>query len=170
MPAPQPEPWLRNTHTEIPAIIRAVVHALEQAREDVLFWCGQLSHEETETSPLQLPSPAFQMRHIAGSLDRLLTYAEGNSLTTAQLKMLASEQQKSASKEALFADFESAIERSIQRVMSFTASNLEEQRVVGRARLPVTLGGLLVHCAEHTQRHVGQAITTTKVVLAQRTA
>jgi len=35
---------------------------------------------------------------------------------------------------------------------------------VGEKHLPTTLGGLLVHIADHTQRHVGQAITTAKVV------
>lgn len=170
MPAPQPEPWLRNTHTEIPAVVRAVIHALKQAREDIAFWCGQLSHAELETLPLQLPSVAFQMRHIAGSLDRLLTYAEGRALSSEQLRTLASEQQNSDSKESIFACFDTALEQSIQRIERFASEDLEEPRTVGRARLPVTLGGLLVHCAEHTQRHVGQAITTVKVVLVQRTA
>jgi hypothetical protein len=44
----------------------------------------------------------------------------------------------------------------------------EETRGVGRAMLPSTVGGLLVHCAEHTQRHVGQAVTTAKVVVGMR--
>jgi len=39
---------------------------------------------------------------------------------------------------------------------------------VGRAMLPSTVGGLLIHCAEHTQRHVGQAVTTAKVVMGAR--
>jgi len=30
--------------------------------------------------------------------------------------------------------------------------------------LPTTIAGLLIHCADHTQRHVGQMITTVKVV------
>jgi len=34
--------------------------------------------------------------------------------------------------------------------------------------LPTTVGGLLVHVADHTQRHVGQAVTTAKIVVAQR--
>jgi hypothetical protein len=35
---------------------------------------------------------------------------------------------------------------------------------VGRAKLPATTLGLLFHAAEHTQRHVGQLMTTLKVV------
>ena len=45
---------------------------------------------------------------------------------------------------------------------------LEEPRMVGKRKLPTTTGGLLVHVADHTQRHVGQAITTAKIVLATR--
>jgi uncharacterized damage-inducible protein DinB len=44
---------------------------------------------------------------------------------------------------------------------------MEEARQVGKKQLPTTVGGLLVHVADHTQRHVGQAITTSKIVAAQ---
>ena len=37
---------------------------------------------------------------------------------------------------------------------------LLEERRVGRAGLPATVLGLLFHAAEHSTRHVGQAITT----------
>ncbi len=40
--------------------------------------------------------------------------------------------------------------------------DLESARAVGRKGLPTTLGGLLVHVADHTQRHVGQAISACK--------
>jgi uncharacterized damage-inducible protein DinB len=38
-----------------------------------------------------------------------------------------------------------------------------DARTVGRKRLPTTVIGLLTHIAEHTQRHVGQAIVTAKL-------
>ena len=38
--------------------------------------------------------------------------------------------------------------------------SLLDDRKVGRAGLPTTVLGLLFHAAEHTTRHVGQAITT----------
>jgi uncharacterized damage-inducible protein DinB len=49
-------------------------------------------------------------------------------------------------------------------VRALAAADLGAERVVGKKQLPTTLGGLLVHVADHTQRHVGQAITTAKVV------
>src|SRR5208282_2902027 len=74
-----PEPWLRGTLSELPAVHRAVVHALELAGEDLQRWCGPLSDEQLNLRPAQIAPVAFHMRHIARSLDRLLTYAEGAS-------------------------------------------------------------------------------------------
>jgi uncharacterized damage-inducible protein DinB len=51
-------------------------------------------------------------------------------------------------------------------VRALANMNLEEVRTVGKKQLPTTVAGLLVHIADHTQRHVGQAITTAKIVAA----
>lgn len=161
----QVEPWLRGTHTDVEPVRRAVLHALELAREDVLRWCGPLDAEALEVEALGLPSAAFQMRHIARSLDRLMTYAEGESLTEVQLSALRDERLPAA---GVLAEFEQGIERAIERLLRFDPSQLAEARHVGRDRLPTTVAGLLIHIAEHTQRHVGQAITTAKVVVALR--
>src|ERR1700738_4387976 len=98
----QPEPWLRGTHSEIPATPRAVLHALELAQEDLVFWCGELSDQELVATPSGLPSIAFHLRHIARSLDRLLTYAEGRQLDERQLQALASEANPQGSKTEIF--------------------------------------------------------------------
>jgi len=87
----QVEPWLRGTLTEVEPVRRAVLHALELAVEDVSRWCEGLSDAEMFARPVGLPSVAFQLRHIARSLDRLLTYAEGGHLSEAQLAALAAE-------------------------------------------------------------------------------
>ncbi len=107
---------------------------------------------------------AFHLRHIARSLDRLLTYAEGHSLSDEQIDALKAELAPDAKREALFAELSAAIAKSAARVRAMDASSLEEPRTVGKHQLPTTLGGLLVHFADHTQRHVGQAITTAKIV------
>ncbi|MGB7438592.1 MAG: DinB family protein [Candidatus Acidiferrum sp.] len=160
-----PEPWLRGTLTDVPAVARAVLHALELAKEDLWKWCFPLSEQELHHRPGQNASVAFYLRHIAGSLDRLLTYAEGATLSEAQLLELRAELESPASKhDELFAHLEHALARSHQRVRALGSQDLETPRVVGRKRLPTTIGGLLVHVADHTQRHVGQAITTAKFV------
>src|SRR5277367_3057754 len=103
-----PEPWLRGTLTDISAVHRAVLHALELAEEDVTKWCGGLSDTELNQKPLGLPPVAFQLRHIARSLDRLLTYAEGAQLSGEQIAALKSEMNEGATREGLLAEFEAA--------------------------------------------------------------
>lgn len=162
------EPWLRGTLTDVDAVRRGVLHALELAREDVERWCSDLSDAELERQPLGLPSVGRQMRHIVGSLDRLLTYAEGRQLSAEQMEALRNEENASASREVLFSEFEAGLSSAVERVRAFSPNSYEEARGVGRKMLPTTLGGLLVHCADHTQRHVGQLVTTAKVVMATR--
>jgi DinB superfamily len=162
------EPWLRGTLTEIDAVRRGVLHALELALEDVARWTGGLKDDELEARPFGLPSVGFQMRHIVRSLDRLLSYAEGRQLGEEQLAVLKSEMNGVGSREDLFAEFESGIDSAMRRVWAILPGRYEEARGVGRAGLPSSVGGLLVHCADHTQRHVGQLVTTAKVVMGMR--
>jgi uncharacterized damage-inducible protein DinB len=164
------EPWLRGTLTHVDAVRRQVLHALELAAEDVERWCAPLSDEEIEARPLGLPSVGFHLRHIARSLDRLLTYAEGQQLSERQIRALQTEMESDAGREATFLEFAKAMEVSVNRVLAISPASYEDARGVGRRMLPSTVGGLLVHCAEHTQRHVGQAVTTAKVVAAMRTS
>ncbi len=163
-----PEPWLRGTLQEVPATQRAVVHALQLAGEDLRRWCGELTDDQLSRATASLPSVAFHLRHIAGSLDRLLTYAEGNNLSDQQLASLKAEMSPAVSRETIFSEVDAALARSIRRVQAFSVNSLEESRSVGKKQLPTTVAGLLVHVADHTQRHVGQAITTAKLVAAQR--
>ena len=91
-PVPSVEPWLRGTHAEVPAVGRAVLHALDLALDDLTQWTAGLTDLEVHTLPLGLPPVAFHLRHIARSVDRILSYAEGKQLTAAQLAALKSEQ------------------------------------------------------------------------------
>lgn len=158
-----PEPWLRGTWSEVPAVLRGVLHALELAEEDLTKWCGGLSEEQFRARPLGLAPVAFHLRHIARSLDRLLTYAEGGELDANQVTALQSELDSKMSREVVFAELRTSLRRSAERIRAFDARDLEQARKVGKKSLPATLGGLLVHVADHTQRHVGQAIVTAKL-------
>jgi uncharacterized damage-inducible protein DinB len=163
-----PEPWLRGTHSDLPAVPRGVLHALELAREDVHLWCEPLSDEQIGMQVLGLPSLAFQLRHIAGSLDRLLTYAEGGELSVEQVADSRSEPGASGSRVELLDEFDKRLASSAARVQNLAGRDLEAARFVGRLKLPSSLGGLLVHVAEHTQRHVGQLVTTGKILAGLR--
>src|ERR1035437_9655720 len=98
LPAPYVEPWLRGTHAEVPAVGRAVLHALDLALEDITKWTTGLTDAEVHAQPHGLPSIAFHLKHVARSTDRLLSYAEGKQLSAEQLAALKAEQ---ASEETL---------------------------------------------------------------------
>jgi uncharacterized damage-inducible protein DinB len=159
-----PEPWLRGGLNGVPAVQRGVLHALQLAREDLEWWCEPLSDEQLNERPAGLAPVAFHLRHIARSLDRLLTYAEGRALDAEQLAAHKAELAPGVRKAEVFPELKGALEMAARRVRAFSADELEQTRSVGTLKLPTTLGGLLVHVADHTQRHVGQAITTAKIV------
>jgi uncharacterized damage-inducible protein DinB len=167
-PTAQPEPWLRGSHPHLDAITRAVLHALELADEDCTKWCDGLSDAELNARPFGLPPIAFHLRHIARSLDRLLSYAEGTQLDATQKSALRTELDAGATRADLFGEFAASLHSSAQRIRALTPEQYNAPRGVGRAALPTTVGGLLVHCADHTQRHTGQLVTTAKLLLAQR--
>lgn len=170
-PAPaQPhiEPWLRRTHTELSAVLRAVLHAFELAQEDVHKWTAGLSEAELHASPSGLTPIAFHLRHIPGALDRLLTYAEDHQLSPEQSTAMKAESEPGGLREELFATFNSGLAAAAQRVRAFAAADFNQPRAIGRKQLPASLGGLLVHLADHTQRHTGQIVTTAKLLKATR--
>ncbi len=163
-----PEPWLRGTLSDLPVVQRALLHSLEMAQEDTARWCGGLDDREVHARPFQLPSVAFQLRHIARSLDRFCCYAEGTPLSQEQLTTLASEMEGTGTRESIFSELQESLDKTHRRLPAIIRQPLDLPVAIGRKRLPTTLAGLLIHAAEHTQRHVGQAITTAKVILAQR--
>ena len=170
-PAPSPyiEPWLRGSHTDVPAVARAILHALELALDDLTKWTEGLTDEEIHSQPLGLPSLAFHLRHIARSTDRILSYAEGNQLTSEQLAALKAEQTGEESLAALLAEVEISFSNAAARIRVLSTANLDTSRGVGRKQLPTSIGGALIHVADHTQRHTGQVVTTAKVLKALRT-
>jgi uncharacterized damage-inducible protein DinB len=162
------EPWLRGTLSDLPVVQRALLHSLQMAQEDTAKWCGALDDHEIHARPFGLPSVAFQLRHIARSLDRFCCYAEGIPLSQEQLAALAGENDTSGTRESIFSELDASLEKTRRRLDAIVRQPLDSPIAIGRKHLPTTLAGLLVHAAEHTQRHVGQAITTAKVILAQR--
>jgi uncharacterized damage-inducible protein DinB len=163
---PSVEPWLRGTHTEVPAAARAVLHALDLAWEDIGKWTEGLTDVDVQSQPLGLPSVAFHLRHIARSLDRILTYAEGGQLTPEQLSALKGEQIGAETLAELLDEVERSFDGAADRIRQLAGSDLEAFRGVGRKQLPTSAGGALVHVADHTQRHTGQIVTTSKVLRA----
>ena len=123
------------------------------------------------SQPLGLPPIAFLLRHIARSTDRILTYAEGGQLSARQFAALKAEQGGEGKLESLaelLAEVEASFSNAADRIRVLAAADLNTQRFVGRKQLPTSIGGALVHVADHTQRHTGQVVTTAKVLKALR--
>lgn len=160
----RPEPWLRDTIHDLHPALAAVLYSFEHADEDLTQWTDGLSTDQIWTSPAGLASVGFHIRHIAGSIDRLITYALDLALSEEQLRALSGESEPGASRDELLAQFRMYLAAASAKIRGIHPDRFEERRFVGRKRLPVTTLGLLVHMAEHTQRHVGQAIVTCKLV------
>lgn len=169
MDTPLPDAWLRGPLPGILAELQPVGHALIGALEDVDRATTDLS---ASTLWLQVGGAApvgFHLLHLAGSTDRLFTYARGDALTEGQRSALASERtlgDPRATLAALRASWAETVEMALRQLAATPKTLLDEPRQVGRARLPSTVRGLLFHAAEHAQRHSGQVVTTAKIARA----
>ena len=164
------EAWLRGPVEGVPGPLMPVAHALLQAGED-LEVVRDLTLDELWSRPGGAASIGFHLRHIPGSMDRLLTYAAGETLSDAQMAELRNEGNPGtppATAGELLAGVREAIERALDVLKASDERALMEPRGVGRAQLPSTVLGLLYHVGEHTQRHVGQVITTVKIMRGLR--
>jgi uncharacterized damage-inducible protein DinB len=162
-----PEAWLRGPIEGVDALLQPAAHALEQAREDLELATRDLSLENLWARPNGAASLGYHLRHAAGSLDRLLTYARGAQLDDDQhaaLKREAEPGNPPGDADTLLAHARQAIDAALAQLRATPRESLLEPRAVGRKGLPSTVLGLLFHAAEHTTRHVGQAITTAKIV------
>lgn len=157
-----PEPWLRGALNDVHPLIMPVLFSFQQVREDIRTYTGDLTDEQVWRKVGGLPTLGFQLRHIAGSVDRLGTYLLGEQLSEEQLLFLRQEATAGASLHELLRAIDASLDVAEARVRSINPQTVYDARSVGRRKLPTTVVGLLVHLAEHTQRHLGQAITTAK--------
>lgn len=161
----QPEPWLRGEHAGLHPAAAHLLYTFEQTREELARYCSHLSTAELSLPPRSaIAAVGFHLRHIAGSVDRLTTYLIGEQLSESQLEALRNEHQPASSFDSLMELIESQFRRTEAVVKGISPATYEERRAVGRQQLPTTVGGLIVHISEHTQRHLGQAILTAKLV------
>jgi uncharacterized damage-inducible protein DinB len=157
-----PEPWLRGPIEGAHPLTAPVLYAFQQAREDLAHYTAGLSHEQLWSTPHGFGSVGFHVQHIAGSTERLMAYVQGRQLTSEQLAAAAAEHAPGADRDALLAGLDRVFREAEAVVRRIDPATLTESREVGRQRLPTTVIGLLTHIAEHTQRHVGQAISAAK--------
>lgn len=162
----KPEVWLRGPVPGVPALLQPVAHALLQAREEVEAVVTDFPDALLWTRPAGVASVGFHLQHLTGVLDRLFTYARGEALTARQREALVAEgtpPAPGATALELFQAFHAQVDRALEQLRATDEATLTEPRGVGRLQLPSSVLGLLVHAAEHTQRHVGQLLVTARV-------
>ena len=160
--AGEPEVWLRGPVEGIATPLQPVAHALLAAAEDVERFTAGLDAGRLWSSPGEAAPVGFHLRHMAGSLDRLMTYARGESLSDAQREALANEKAATprVTREELLGQLRVAVDRALAQLRATPEATLDDYRAVGRAALPSTVRGILHHAAEHTARHAGQVSMT----------
>ena len=159
------EPWLRGPLPGVHPLLAPILYSFQQAREDLARHTKLLTTEQIWDTPHGFGSVGFHLRHIAGSVDRLMTYLQNRALSRRQMAALGAEKEPGASREELLGALEHAFTQAEAVLRTLDPGQLTEPRTVGRKRLPTTVAGLLTHIAEHTQRHVGQAISAAKWAL-----
>ena len=165
----EPEVWLRGAQIGFPVLMQPIAFALQQAREDVPKYTANFPKHLLFERPGGAASLAFHLQHLTGVLDRMFTYAEGKPLNDEQLNWLnAEEKTGDFTVQQLVGIFDRQIEISLQKLKIIDIKTLTEPRGVGRKQLPSTVFGLLIHAAEHTQRHVGQLLVTVKVLVDEK--
>jgi uncharacterized damage-inducible protein DinB len=163
----QPEAWQRGPVPGIPDQLQPVAHALIGAAEDVTAAVTGLTATQLWCTPGGAASVGFHLMHLAGSTDRLFTYARGEGLNGAQKDALAVERalaEPRPTAAVLVRAWQETVDRSLAQLASTTDADLGAARGVGRMAVPSNVRGLLFHAAEHATRHVGQIITTAKIV------
>ena len=160
-------PWLRGPVPDVIPMLQPVAHSLIDCREDVESRLVGVSIERIWATPGNAAPIGFHVRHAIGSLDRLFTYARNMELSVEQLEALKNEKFRGTGPETaeeLVRAFQQAFERAMNQLRGTHEDDLLEFRPVGRGKLPSNVIGILMHAAEHTQRHIGQMSTTLKIV------
>src|SRR5687768_5540043 len=153
---PAPEVWLRGPIDGYDAGVMPVVHSLLQVREDLHRLRDTVPQSHVWQRPGGAASIGFHLRHTAGALDRLLTYARGATLSEAQKQFLRSEEEPGEALADIARAVDHAVDAALAQLSTTTGDMLVVPRQVGRAALPSTVGGLIFHAAEHSTRHIGQ--------------
>ncbi len=164
--------WQRGPVDGVPAVLQPVAHILLQVRESVNEMVEGLTESDWNARPANVASTAFHVRHITGVIDRLFTYARGQALSPDQLAAIRTEAEPvhAADVAAVLDALSAQVDVAVAELRTIDVATLGDFRGVGRAQLPSTVIGCLVHGAEHSMRHVGQLSVTTRIVRFENAA
>ncbi|MDF4202486.1 DinB family protein [Maribacter sp. SA7] len=158
--------WLSGPIQGVPDLLQPAAHALLQSEKELKAYTADFPKELLWAKTSGRASVGFHMNHITGVLDRMLTYAKGESLSDEQFQFLKKEGAFNLNTEVvdLQNQFSTKVAEAIAYFKTLPESSLTEKRAVGRKKLPSTVIGLLFHAAEHSQRHIGQLLVTASVL------
>lgn len=166
--APKTEVWQRGPIDGVPAPVQPVAHILLQVRESVMELTEGLTDAQWNARPANVASAAFHVRHITGVIDRLFTYARGEQLSPEQFAAIRAEGTPllTGDVSTVLDALSTRVDTALAELRTIDVATLGDFRGVGRAQLPSTVIGCLVHGAEHSMRHVGQLSVTVRVARA----
>lgn len=165
--AQQLAPWLRGPVQGVPAILVPVAHALQQTQEEVHEFTADFPDELLWERVAGMASVGFHLRHIAGVVDRLFSYARAEPLTDAQRQAQRNEgtpPEEPTTTTALVQLVDDVVAAAIDQLRTTDPAILTDVRLIGSKQIPSTVFGSLFHGAEHAQRHVGQLLVTVRVL------
>lgn len=181
------EEWLKGPVEGIPALLQPTAHALLQVRKELHALMEGFPDELLWSRPAGVASVGFHLQHLTGVLDRLFTYARGEQLSAEQLAALKAEglppagPQETSPKATwamapsigpisgiLVVQFHKQVEKALAQLSATDPGTLTDTRYVGRARIPSTVIGLLMHATEHTTRHYGQLLVTARILQGKK--
>ena len=165
------EYWQRGPVENIPALLQPVAHALLQARDELAGIMKGFPESLLWEKPAGMASVVFHLQHLSGVIDRLFTYARNEQLSETQLQSLKEEAlpfNPKLSIEILLTRFNEQVDNALLQLQQTQDHELIDQRFIGRKKIPTTTIGLLFHAAEHTMRHIGQLLVTTKILIVDK--
>ena len=155
---------MRGPLEGVEPLVMPLFYTFQHVREDLALHTQGITQQQLWHRLEPLPPLGYHLRHIAGSVDRLTSYLMGRALTEQQLQFLRTEAKPGATLEELLGAIHTCFANAERELKTIDPSAIHQFRGIGRKQLPSTVLGLIVHIAEHTQRHLGQAITTAKLV------
>lgn len=158
--------WQRGPVAGVPDVLQPVAHILLQVHESAAEFVEIHATTDWNARPAGVASAAFHLRHMTGVIDRLFTYARGESLSEVQFAAIKQEQDPLSASDLgpALAALERQVHSALDQLRQTDPAHIADFCGVGRAQLPSTVIGCLVHGAEHAMRHIGQLSVTLRIV------
>jgi hypothetical protein len=171
MGAPLAELWPRTPIDGVTPLLQPVAQVLNHARTELPAVLAGLSDDDLWAEPAGVPSIGYHLAHLSGNIDRFFTHARGAPLSQRQQEQLAREGMAPSLRPGLpdlLGRLDIVLDDALAQLRRLPPERLLETRDIGADGLFATVFDLLSSAAEHTSRHVGQIVTTARIVRVGR--